>query len=175
MSIDFETALLIIPPPPIQAFCYPLREEFDKESFGRVPAHITLLYPFVPPDAVDDAEEKLQVLCADIAPFDVSLKSYGRFETTIFLEPADPTPIVDLYKRLTEAFPDFPIYDGEHGQDLTPHLTLARGDDPTMLAGIELPSDPDFTFNVSKIHIYLGSPEDDIPYVPRSVIPLGGK
>lgn len=171
--MTYETALLIIPPPPVQAFCYPWREEYDQESFARVPAHITLLYPFVPPEIVDEAVTQLEKICADILPFEVVLSKYSQFEGVLFLEPENPEPITNLYDKLSEAFPEYAMYEGKHGGDLHPHLTLAKSDDPGILKKINLPPEPHFSFTVNKIHLYLGSPDDDIPYVPRAVIPLG--
>ena len=172
--MQLETALLIVPPKPIQVFSFPIRERYDVESFGsNVPAHITLLYPFVPPEDVEPAVEELERLCTGVPPFEVTLDHYGTFEGTIFLEPSDPGPIVQLHSRLSKAFPEYPVYGGEHGTELIPHLTLARFDDPAEAGNIELPPVPSFSFTVDKIHLYLGSIEDDTPFIPRAVISLG--
>lgn len=171
--MDFETALLIVPSPEVQAFCYPIREEYDQKAFEKLPAHITLIYPFVPQDEVDEAIAELENVCKEAASFEIHLNRYGSFEGVLFLEPADSQPIIDLYERLHAAFPDYPAYSGAYGEGLHPHLTLAQIDDPAQAKGIELPPKPDFTFSVTKIHLYLGSQEDEAPYVPRAVIPLG--
>ena len=172
--MTYETALLIIPPPPVQAFCYPWREQYDQESFVKVPAHITLLYPFVPPEIVNEAVTQLTPICADTLPFEVALSKYGRFEDALFLEPENPEPIMDLFHKLAEAFPGYTANEGKHCGELHPHLTLAQSGDPGELEKIKLPPKPNFSFTVNKIHLYLGSPDDDIPYVPRAVVPLGG-
>ncbi len=173
---ELETALLILPPREVQVFSYPLREAYDAELAGsQLPAHITLLYPFVAPNEIEATIPRLEKLLADCPPFDLTLDQYGRFEGTIFLEPSDPEPVLELYEYLAREFPEFPIYGGEHGPELHPHLTLARSEDPGVLAEIELPPVPTFTFTVDKIHLYLGSADSDIPFVPRGVIPLGGE
>lgn len=172
--MQLETALLIIPPKPVQVFCFPIRERYDVESFkSNVPAHITLLYPFVPPEQVDTAIEELNHLCTGIPPFDVAIDHYGTFKGAIFLEPSDLEPIVQLHHQLSQAFPEYPVYGGEHGTELHPHLTLARFDDPRDADKIKLPPAPVFNFTVDKIHLYLGSVEHDTPFIPRAVIPLG--
>ncbi len=168
--MTYETALLIIPPPPVQAFCYPWREQYDQESFVRVPAHITLLYPFVPPETVNEAVARLEKVCADTLPFEVILSKYGQFESALFLEPDNPEPIINLFHKLAEAFPEFTVH--ESGE-IHPYLTLAQSDNPEEIEKIKLPPEPHFSFTLNKIHLYLGSPDDDIPYVPRAVIPLG--
>jgi 2'-5' RNA ligase len=171
--MGLESALLIVPPRPVQSFAFPIREMHDAESFNRVPAHITLLYPFVPPDEVEEAEKTLTRICKKISPFEVTLDRYGQFENTIFLEPSQPEKILEMFAQISKAFPDYPAYEGEHGKGLHPHLTLARFDKPAQAKKIELPPEPKFTFEVKQIHIYLGAPDDDTPFIPRAVIPLG--
>lgn len=171
--MQLETALLIVPPRPVQAFAYPLREAYDQDSFSRVPAHITLMYPFVPPEMVDQAVERLKPICADFPAFEITLDRYGSFEDALFLEPSDSTKILELHRTLTDAFPEYPIYEGEHGIDLHPHLTLARFSDPGEAKDIELPPPPSFTFHVKQVHLYLGEPEGETSFIPRAVIPLG--
>ena len=174
LKMNLETALLIVPPKPVQVFSFPIRERYDIESFkSNVPAHITLLYPFVPPDQVETAVTTLNKLCTPFPPFEVILDKYGTFEGAIFLEPSDPAPIMELHRLLSSAFPDFPVYGGEYGTELHPHLTLARFDDPGEASSIDLPPVPSFNFSVDKIHLYLGSIEDDTPFIPRAVIPIG--
>jgi 2'-5' RNA ligase len=172
---ELETALLILPPREVQVFSYPLREAYDSQAAGsQLPAHITLLYPFVPPDEIDETIPRLEQILEDCSPFELTLDRYGRFEGTVFLEPSNPEPVLELYEHLASEFPQFPIYGGEHGPDLHPHLTLARSDDPVDLADIELPPTPSLIFRVEKVHLYLGSSDSEIPFIPRAVIPLGG-
>lgn len=164
-AVELESALLIIPPQPVQAFAYPLREEYDAVSFAKVPAHFTFFYPFVPAEQLDQAAEVLHPICRSIASFELTLDRYGSFEDAVFLEPADPQPLIALYQSVSEAFPDFAR------PDFHPHLTLARADDPSK---VPLPEPPSFTFTVDKLQIYVGSPDDDTaPYIPRVAIPLG--
>lgn len=164
-AVELESALLIIPPKPVQAFAYSLREEYDPESFAKVPAHFTIFYPFVSADQSDEAAEVLGPICAAHPPFDVILEQYGQFEDVVFLEPSDPEPLIVLYKALADAYPDF------SRDDYHPHLTLGRAKDPSK---IPLPDPPSFTFQVDSIRIYVGSPEDQTaPYIPRVTIPLG--
>ena len=163
--MELESALLITPPRPVQAFAYPIREEYDPDSFAKVPAHFTYFYPFVPADQSDAAAEVLNPICAKHSAFEVTLERYGQIEDTVFLEPTDPEPLIALYTSLAEAYPDY-------GRDnFHPHLTLGRAKDPST---ISLPDPPSFTFTVDSIRIYVGSPEDHVaPYIPRLTIPLG--
>lgn len=171
--MDLETALLIIPPAKVQAFAFPIREKHDTASFNRVPAHITLLYPFVPPGQIDAAVARLTQFCKSFPPFEIVLDRYGRFTDTLFLEPSNPEKLLELHQCLTTTFPEYPPYEGEHGPGLRPHMTLARFEKPEEGEAIELPPTPSFSFMVKQLHIYLGTPDADAPFIPRSVIPLG--
>ncbi len=117
--------------------------------------------------------KQLKKICTGFPPFELTLDQYGRFDDALFLEPSNPQKVNELYQRLIEAFPDYPAYSGEHGQELRPHLTLARFENAAKADKIELPPTPSFTFTVKQLHLYLGSSEDDIPFIPRAVIPLG--
>lgn len=171
--MELETALMIIPPAKVQAFAFPIREQYDAASFNRVPAHITLLYPFVPPDQIDAAVARLTQFCASFPPFEIVLDRYGRFTDTLFLEPSNPEKLLELYQCLTTTFPEYPPYNGDHGPDLRPHMTLARFEKPEEGETIELPPMPNFTFMVKQLHLYLGTPDGDDPFIPRAVILLG--
>ena len=163
--MELESALLIIPPQPVQAFSYALREEYDPDSFAKVPAHFTIFFPFVAAEQSDEAAEVLRVICSKYAPFEVTLERYGQFEDVVFLEPSDPAPLIALYKSLAEAYPDYAR------NEYHPHLTLGRAKDPSQ---IPVPEAPSFTFPVDSIRIYVGSPDDQTAaYIPRLKIPLG--
>jgi len=163
--VELESALLITPPRPVQAFAYPIREEYDPESFARVPAHFAYFYPFVPADQSDEAAEVLKPICARHSAFEVTLERYGLFEDAVFFEPSDPEPLVALYDSLAETYAEYA------SEDFHPHLTLGRAKDPST---IPLPDPPSFTFTVNSIRIYVGSPEDHVAsYIPRLTIPLG--
>jgi 2'-5' RNA ligase len=169
--MKLESSLLIIPPKAVQAFAYPLREEFDPTAFDRVPAHITLFYPFAPPEQADEVAQEIGVLCRKHPAFELSLNRYGRRPDAIYLEPDDPGPLMDLYRTLAQAYPQFVRRKDGAEVPYKPHLTLARLGSPEQQ--IDLPPEPSFTFRVEKLHFYVGSREEPTPYIPRATIPLG--
>ena len=173
MSTPLETAVLIVPPFEVQAFAASLRPRDPPRRWFHVPAHITLLYPFAPPEAIDRSLPRLRRALAPIRPFAVTLDRYGRFPTAIFLEPADPRPLVDLYEHLAAAFPEYPAYGGEFGHGLHPHLTLAHSEDGLGLHELALRPAPSFTFLVDRLVVYAGAPDASAPYVPLAVARLG--
>jgi len=173
VNTALETGVLIVPPLEVQAFAAPLRQRGNPASWAHVPAHITLLYPFAPPDLVDRSLPRLRRALATVRPFSVTLDRYGRFPTAVFLEPADPRPLIDLYARLATAFPEYPAYAGEFGPGLHPHLTLAHSEDGSGLLDLALPHAPSFTFTVDRLVVYAGSADLAVPFIPLAVARLG--
>lgn len=92
-----------------------------KPSHG-VPPHVTLLIPA--PDDVARAAEAL----ASFGPFDVAFPRLDRFPGTLWLAPEPVEPFVRMTESLVGAFPEHPPYDGAFAE-ITPHLTVAQGDD----------------------------------------------
>jgi len=173
MSATLETAVLIIPPFEVQRFAAPLRRQAMPERWMQAPAHLTLLYPFVPPDEVSQAMPRLRQALAAAEPFDLTLDRYDRFPHAVFLEPANPQPLIDLHWHLAAAFPEYPVYGGEFGHTIRPHLTLARSDDESSLPHLVLPPAPSFTFRVDRVFVFVGDPEAAVPYVPLAAALLG--
>ncbi len=104
-----------------------LRRQYDATVALGVPAHITVLVPFmdpalITPEILDRAQRAL-----DRTPsFSFSLGKVGRFPGTTYLAPEPSKPFIAMTLALVEAFPEFPPYGGEH-QGVIPHLTVAHG------------------------------------------------
>jgi 2'-5' RNA ligase len=173
--MELLTALLIIPPPEVQAFAAPLRQKYATEVYMQGPAHITLFYPFISPAEIPATVTILKSLCSDIAPFKLTLDRYGHFEGTHYLALTNPEAVLSLHKSLLTAFPDYLPYEGQYGAELIPHLTLAHNENPEVVKSVALPQPPSFTFIVDQLYLYLGFAEGNIPWIPVAIIPLGGK
>ena len=109
-----------------------LRSRFDPSATAGMPAHITVLYPFMPaaqvtPEVLARAADALQGL----EPFQFLLARVGRFPGVLYLAPEPAAPFVALTEALVRAFPAFPPFGGVH-DGIVPHLTVAQGDEPTM-------------------------------------------
>lgn len=105
-----------------------LRERFDATTKLGVPAHITVLVPFMDPQHITPAVlERAQHALNEVAAFSFSLGMVARFPTTAYLAPEPPEPFTAMTRALVEVFPDFQPYGGEH-QGLIPHLTVAHGE-----------------------------------------------
>lgn len=98
----------------------------DPSAAEGVPAHVTLLYPFVPFESIDEAVEAgLESVFAAAAPFSVSFSGLRRFPGVLWLAPDDPEPLVALTLALMAEFPACLPYGGAH-DTITPHLTVAQ-------------------------------------------------
>jgi hypothetical protein len=92
-----------------------------KPSHG-VPPHVSLLIP-APPDL-----EKAAATLEPFGAFDVAFARLNRFPGTLWLAPAPAELFVRMTEALVGAFPEHPPYDGAFAE-ITPHLTVAQGDD----------------------------------------------
>jgi 2'-5' RNA ligase len=102
-----------------------LRERMDPSAADGVPAHVTLLYPFMPPSELnDDVRSRIEAIIAAEPSFTFVLGAVRRWPTVVYLEPVPGDPFRRLTKALSSEFPDFPPYEGVH-PDVIPHLTVA--------------------------------------------------
>ena len=99
----------------------------DKPSIG-VPAHVTLLFPFVPAERLDDRLlAELDALFARFDPFAVVFAQTDRFPTTLYLRPEPAQPFVGLTEAIVARYPEHPPYEGAF-DEIVPHLTVAHGE-----------------------------------------------
>lgn len=106
-----------------------LRSRFDATARLGIPAHITVLFPFMSPDEITaDVLREAQSALSVVQSFQFTLTTIGRFSTTTYLSPVPPEPFVALTTALVERFPRFLPYGGAHA-GVVPHLTVAHGDD----------------------------------------------
>lgn len=89
-----------------------------------IPAHITVLFPFMPPREIGPAAlTELEQLFAAVSQFRFRLGHTAWFgDEVLWLAPRDPEPFRALTRAVVQAFPAFPPYEGQFG-DSTPHLT----------------------------------------------------
>jgi 2'-5' RNA ligase len=105
-----------------------LRERFHPVARLGVPAHITLLFPFMPPEHVtQDVLGQVRAALAGASAFDFALSKLGRFALTAYLAPEPADPFIALTQSLAQMFPQFPPFGGEF-ENIVPHLTIAHGD-----------------------------------------------
>jgi 2'-5' RNA ligase len=102
------------------------RASVDDAALG-VPAHVTLLYPFIP---AADLKSALRARIANVvephAHFDYHLHGPKAWPDTIYAALDPEAPFLQLHRELQAAFPDFPIYGGAVSE-FVPHVTIAEG------------------------------------------------
>jgi hypothetical protein len=106
-----------------------LRDQFDPSAKLGVPAHITVLYPFMPPELISEAIlHDVHIAISATPPFEFRLATVGRFPGVLYLIPEPSAPFAELIKSIAGRFPEYPPYAGEF-QSVIPHLTIADGGD----------------------------------------------
>ena len=121
-----ETAF-IVRVPEAEALVGSLRERFDASAALGVPAHITVLAPFMPPEEITPAVmQQVRSALSVVPAFTFSLARAARFPATAYLAPEPSTPFVAMTQALSQRFPAYPPFKGEHA-GIIPHLTVANG------------------------------------------------
>jgi 2'-5' RNA ligase len=138
-----------------------------------VPAHVTLLYPFVPAAELDDEiEERLARLIAAAPAFVVTFARVARWPELVYLNP-DPT---GPFSRLTEAiaaeWPEHPPYEGVH-ETVVPHLTVAESEDGAFLDRVAAELRPELPIEHRVREAQLYAEGDDGHWRERRSFPLG--
>lgn len=129
MMPKVESALIaLIPEAESLVSCY--RERYDPGAALGVPAHVTVLYPFKPPeDITDDILATLQNIFSGHPAFGVTFERTMEFPDTLFLEPDPAEPFRALTRAIAAAYPETPPYGGAF-KEIVPHLTVAQTEDP---------------------------------------------
>jgi len=168
------TGIVIFAPREVQTVAVPIMRQYAPESVIRVPAHITLMFPFVAQERLDSAEQIVKSICADIEPFDITLAGYGQFPGIIFMQPTNPAPIKAVFRKIYAAFPECPPYGGAFGDDIHPHVTLGQFKNEDEQRAVSLPDFTPITFRAERLHLVYDVYDDPLLWLTHSVIPLAG-
>ncbi|MDL5155286.1 2'-5' RNA ligase family protein [Actinomycetospora termitidis] len=164
MSAPTESAVLALVPQ-AEPVVGKERLALDPTTAAGVPAHVTVLYPFLPPDEIDDAVvARLQHAVAGSGAIDCSFATTGWFgEDYLWLGPRPSAPFADLTACVWEAFPQCPPYRGEH--EPHPHLTIGYGStsgvEALRAAEARIVGQLPFAARVEALHLLVGSREPD--------------
>lgn len=133
--VDGDSAL-IVAIPEAEPIVRDLRERHDVAGEG-VPAHVTVIYPFLPAEEIDaSARERLRSHFAAVDAFDYRFAEAARLgEETVILAPEPAERFAALTERTAAAWPACPPYGGVFDV-VIPHLTV--GDRLTSSEGDEL-------------------------------------
>lgn len=123
---------LVVPVPEAEPVVGAYRRELDHSAAWGVPAHVTVLYPFVAPAERTDAVVAAVRECVrTVTAFDCVFAQVRWFdENAVWLAPEPAEPFRALTEAVWRRFPEHPPYEGEFA-DVVPHLTVGstrRGD-----------------------------------------------
>ena len=172
--MNLTSGIVIFPPIEVQAVAVPIMRQFTPEHLIRLPAHITVLFPFVPQEQMDAAAQTIQSICATIKPFEITLSGYGQFPGTVFMQPANPEPIKAVFRKIYDAFPLFPPYGGAFGNDIHPHVTVAEFKSEIEQRSILLPDYAPITFRAERLHLLYDVYQEPLLWLTHSVIAFTG-
>ena len=119
-----RTALVVVADAADEALA-PWRRRFHAWSVERgIPAHLTILFPFVPAARVDaDLLASLRALYAPVHAVRVRARPVESFPGVAWLAPEPAAPFLELIAATRAAFPDPPPY-GDPTLEPVPHCTV---------------------------------------------------
>ena len=174
MSGPRESAL-IVPVPEAETLVCAWREQYDDSARTGVPAHITLLYPFLPPEEIAPADlEQLTALFASAGPTPFRLVAARRFPRgVLYLAPEPDGFLRDLTERIWALYPRRPPYGGAF-EHVVPHLTVAQAADQSLLDEVEAAVAPGLPIAAQATEAWLMLQGDDDRWRAGHRFPLGG-
>jgi hypothetical protein len=115
---------LIVPVPEAEPYVSDVRLVHDGSAALGVPAHITILFPFV--DGADLDEEAVEDVLAPFTAFAFELDRVGRWDPgSVWLHPEPSTPFSELITAVWQRWPAHPPYEGAYDV-VIPHLTVSE-------------------------------------------------
>lgn len=124
MADATNLALLVPEAEPLLAIA---NAHMPAEKQLKAPAHITLIYPFMPSELIsDEVVTSLAEFLDGFAPlsFDLNVGWFGR--EVLLLVPTPSADLVELTEALVRRWPEYPYYGGVYGS-IEPHLSLGFG------------------------------------------------
>ena len=98
-----------------------------------MPAHVTILYPFVDGSELTPAvRERVAAIAGGFRAFEVTFASAARWPGVVYLEPQPSSRFSALIDVCAAAFPEHPPYAGTISE-VIPHLTVAGEPTPAPL------------------------------------------
>lgn len=119
----------VIVPVALPARLAAVRNAHDLMAARGVPAHVTILFPFLPSDALtEDVRSTLARIAGGRRRFVARFEHAGRPDGRVWILPGDQRPFLDLTAAVAACWPDYPPYEGIH-DELIAHLTLVESAD----------------------------------------------
>jgi 2'-5' RNA ligase len=176
LSGPWESAI-VVPVPEAEPVVGHLRARLDRSASLGVPAHVTILYPFVPPEQITAAVlAKAVAAVASVARFSCRFAGTDWFgDEVVWLAPEPAGPFRELTAAVHAAFPRYPPFGGVFA-DVIPHLTVGQQPDggPGVLRAAEAEVGPRLPVHtqVSRAWLMTGT-QAPASWQLRATLPLG--
>lgn len=138
-----------------------VRRHDDFAANVGAPAHVTLLFPFMPVAGLRPPTRRaLAEIAATVEPFDARFATVGRFPGAVYLVPKPAGQFVALTEAIATRFPEYQPYEGAF-DEVIPHLTLVESataplDEIAAAAQRHLP----FTCRVALMEVLVEGPDE---------------
>ena len=168
-----QDSALIVRVPEAEPIVGPWRTQHDSSAAAGVPAHVTVLFPWIPVGRIDaDVLSDMADLIARFEPFTVEFGRVERIPDVIWMRPDPEAPFRDLTEAVSLTWPDFPPYRGRF-DDVIPHLTIAETDVPNIPGTLEETIRPHLPIRTVVTEIELLAFAGD-QWTVSATFPLGG-
>ncbi|MGW1239684.1 2'-5' RNA ligase family protein [Streptomyces bobili] len=113
------------------------RDQLDPSARAGVPAHVTVLFPFLHESRIDSSVlTAVGEVIGRHRPFEARLERCGRFPEILYLVPEPDIPFRRLTEAIADRWPETPPFGGQF-DEVVPHLTIAQGQDDAVLEDAE--------------------------------------
>ncbi|MET9886502.1 2'-5' RNA ligase family protein [Streptomyces sp. NPDC006430] len=149
------------------------RERLDPSARAGVPAHVTVLFPFLDESRIGPlVHSALAAVFGSHQAFDLQFERCGRLPDVLYLVPEPDTRLRQLTEAIADRWPEAPPYGGRF-TEIVPHLTIAQGQEDAVLEEIEadLVGRLPFTSHVSSVELMV---YDGTKWQERASFALGG-
>lgn len=165
-EVGVERSALVVRVPEAEAVVGPHRARLDRSAVAGVPAHVTVLYPFLAPEAIDaGVVERLAKLYAGLPAFGAALTAVRWFDESVVYVAPEPD---EGFRALTAAtcalFDGIEPYGGKH-DDVVPHLTVGDaelgGPEELRAAGAAVSASLPIPVRVAEVSLLVGARRPD--------------
>jgi len=174
--MEASHSALVVTIPEAERVVAPHRERLDQAASWGVPAHVTVLFPFLPPAEID--ERVLGTLgraAATVPAFFVALSRLGWFaDRVVWLAPSPAEPFQQLTAAVTSRFPGVRPYEGAF-DEVVPHLTIGHDHPVDVLtaAGEAVAAHLPIRARVDTLRLITGRREAGDSWLTQALFPLG--
>jgi 2'-5' RNA ligase len=175
-SVEPTQSALIVPIPEAEPAVSGLRERLDTAAGWGIPAHITVLYPFLPPaHLTPPVLAAVRLIAAGVPGFFLSLDRVAWFaDRVLWLAPDPAEPFRELTNRIANRFPLAQPYGGDFAE-VVPHLTVGH-DHPWAdldAAATEVGQHLPIRARVTSLRLIAGTPQPGESWHTLTDFPLG--